>query len=255
MRYAFLSDIHANPSALERVLADTREQGADKVICLGDIVGYGPDPVGALQLCREGCDINLMGNHDAAVAGLTDFRNFIPFARDGVIRHRDLLTPEQRGWLGELPYLFKTRTFYAVHGSLKDPPEFAYILYRPDARAAFSLLGRKKLLFVGHTHEAMWIEEREGGEVVGHDPYSFTLQREKRYIVNVGSVGYPRILPESTYVIYDSRRKTIAYRHLPFDFKGYAKEMETRDIPLPRWLEKSLATVPHPLGSPPETPA
>ena len=86
MLYAIMSDIHANPSALEKVLVDAKEQGAEKVICLGDVVGYGPDPVEAVSLCRESCDVVLMGNHDAAVAGLTRTDNFIAFAQDGVRR-------------------------------------------------------------------------------------------------------------------------------------------------------------------------
>ena len=84
MRYAIISDIHANPVALEVALADARSHQVDRVVCLGDVVGYGPDPVEAVALCRSSCDVVLMGNHDAAVAGTTDTRNFIAFAQDGV---------------------------------------------------------------------------------------------------------------------------------------------------------------------------
>lgn len=100
MRYAIISDIHANPKALEKVLRDAREQCADKVVCLGDVVGYGPDPVAAVALCRESCGVTLMGNHDAAVAGVIATDGFIAFAREGVRRHRELLGAEDAAWLG-----------------------------------------------------------------------------------------------------------------------------------------------------------
>ncbi len=103
MLYAVMSDIHANPQALARALADAREQGAEKFICLGDVVGYGPDAVGAVALARTSFDVVLMGNHDAATAGLIPAFTFRPEARAGVYRHGHELSDDDLSWLRQLP--------------------------------------------------------------------------------------------------------------------------------------------------------
>lgn len=88
MKYAIISDIHANPAALERVLADAKQFGAEKVVCAGDVVGYGPDPVGAIRILRERGIPTVMGNHDAAVVGWRGTDGMIGSAREGTERHR-----------------------------------------------------------------------------------------------------------------------------------------------------------------------
>ena len=88
MKYAIISDIHANPAALERVLADAKQFGAEKVVCAGDVVGYGPDPVGAIRILRERGIPTVMGNHDAAVVGWRGTDDMIGSAREGTERHR-----------------------------------------------------------------------------------------------------------------------------------------------------------------------
>lgn len=87
-QYAIISDIHANPAALERVLADAERCGAEKVVCAGDVVGYGPDPVGAIRILRERGIPTVMGNHDAAVVGWCDTDGMLGSAREGTERHR-----------------------------------------------------------------------------------------------------------------------------------------------------------------------
>ena len=88
MKYAIISDVHANPAALERVLADAKRCGADKVVCAGDVVGYGPDPAGAIRILRERGIPVAMGNHDVAVADYVGIGYMIGSAQDGVARHR-----------------------------------------------------------------------------------------------------------------------------------------------------------------------
>lgn len=243
MRYAILSDIHANAAALRKVLGDVREQKADKVVCLGDVVGYGPDPVGALALCRESCDVVLMGNHDAAVAGVVSPAGFIPYAQDGVRRHRELLSATERGWLGLLPFEKRYPGFVCAHGSIEHPERFGYIIDTQSVIAAFVQLIelRRRVLFVGHTHHACVYDydiEENRMKILPADELK-VLPRH-RYIVNVGSVGYPRVDCRSTYVLYDTETKLVRYRDLAFDYPSYVQELQSRNIDLPAWLAEQL---------------
>ena len=210
MRYAVMSDIHANPWALERALADAREQGAEKFVCLGDVVGYGPDAVGAVELARSVFDVALMGNHDAATVGLISSWNFRPEAKAGFFRHGIELGAEALSWLRGLPHVYRGELFAAAHGSLVNPEAFAYILREGDALAAFEAMDATPLLFVGHTHLSLAVERTGRRRVRVREADRLELSGKSAYIVNAGSVGYPRNEPESVYALYDSDQGTVA---------------------------------------------
>ena len=105
MKYAIISDVHANPVALEKVLADAEQCGVEQVVCAGDVVGYGPDPAGAIRILRERGIPVVMGNHDVAVADYVGIGYMIGSAQDGVTRHRAELGEDDLAWLGSLPYV------------------------------------------------------------------------------------------------------------------------------------------------------
>ncbi len=243
MRWAILSDVHANPTALKAALADAREQGVDSILCLGDVVGYGPDPAEAVALCREACDMTLMGNHDAAVAGLIGIGNFIPFAQDGVRRHAAELALGDRKWLRTLPYLHSCRNFICAHGTPMHPSGFFYMNAMETVVHSLEWMAqqRKRLLFVGHTHHACCIAYHPGEKAVVTGPdKDVDLVPRTRYIVNVGTVGYPRTDRDITYVIYDADARKVCFRHLPFDFRDYARRLEEKNVRLPLWLSDHL---------------
>jgi predicted phosphodiesterase len=202
MRYAIISDIHANPVALEVALADARSRQADRIVCLGDVVGYGPDPVESVALCRSSCDVVLMGNHDAAVAGVIDTRGFIAFAQDGVRRHSAELNADDKGWLRSLPYVYRDRSILCAHGTPVYPDMF---LYMNDAEpVAMSLewmmKQKRRLLFIGHTHHACSLIYGPDNKLrVAKADEDMVLDRRSTYLVNVGSVGYPRADHDITY--------------------------------------------------------
>lgn len=192
MRYAVLSDVHANLEALEVVLADIAARGADAVICLGDFVGYGPDPdacVGRLRPLLAGA---VVGNHDRAALDRLDISLFNPYARAAILWTREHLTGEVRAYLDGLPETLRRPAFLAVHGSPRDPVE-EYILDAAAAGASFAAAAFH-LCLVGHTHiPGVFVED--GAQVtaaplVPEEPVA--LQAGARYIVNVGSVGQPR---------------------------------------------------------------
>ena len=222
MLYAILSDIHANEIALSAVLADARRHGAEKLICLGDVVGYGPEPERAVSIIRRSAAVTLAGNHDDAVAGRIDASDFIDLAADAVARHREALSPESLDWLKSLPYVFKGKSFVCAHGDFTSPKDFEYVSDTTEATANFAARP-EQLLFVGHTHEPGIFLTGASGRVYALAPTDFTLEDGKRYIVNPGSVGYPRTdgnSCESTYVLYDDAERTITFRHLPFTVRS-----------------------------------
>ena len=241
MRYAVMSDIHANPWALARALPDAREQGAEKFVCLGDVVGYGPDAVGAVELARSVFDVALMGNHDAATVGLISSWNFRPEAKAGFLRHGIELGAEALSWLRGLPHVYRGELFAAAHGSLVNPEAFAYILREGDALAAFEAMDATPLLFVGHTHLSLAVERTGRSRVRVREADRLELSGKSAYIVNAGSVGYPRNEPESVYALYDSDQGTVAWRRLPFDYGNYVARMRAKRIELPGWLVEDAA--------------
>ncbi len=218
MKYAIISDVHANFEALESVIADAKKHGADKFVCLGDVVGYGPRPADTLELVKETCFITLAGNHDDAVSGRGDSSEFIDLAKDAVERHRAALSEGQLAWLRSLPYTCTLDRAIASHGDVVDPKKFYYILNEQGAEANFSVTDAK-LVFVGHTHEPAIFLTGRSGTVYKTGPQDFTIEEGKRYIVNPGSVGYPRECNGqcfSSYVLYDSTERTVVFRYIPF---------------------------------------
>ena len=222
MIYAILSDIHANELALSAALSDARRQGAERFICLGDVVGYGPEPERAVAIIRQTAAVTLAGNHDAAVAGRLDPSDFIGRAAAAVSRHREALTGESLEWLSRLPCMFKGGTFICAHGDFTMPEAFNYISDETEAAANFAAR-REQLMFVGHTHVPGLFLTGASGKVYRLAPADFTLEDGKRYIVNPGSIGYPRTegnTCESTYVLYDDAERTITFRRLPFTVRS-----------------------------------
>ena len=218
MIYAIISDVHANAEALGAVLEDAARQGAEKVISLGDTVGYGPMPAATVKLVREHCEVVLAGNHDDAVCGRTGAEGFIDLAGEAVVRHREELPAADLKWLKSLPYVYEGDGFIAAHGDFVEPEKFFYVDDEADARANFDRTDNQ-LMFVGHTHVPKLCLTGASGAVYVTEAQDFTLEEGKRYIVNPGSVGYPRERGGkcfSSYVLYDSLENTIVFRYLPF---------------------------------------
>lgn len=230
MKYAVISDVHANLAALQAVLADARARGAEKVVCLGDVVGYGPLPAEAVALVRKECFVVLAGNHDDAVSGRGDASTFIDLAKEAVARHRAALSEDDLAWLKSLPYTCTLDKAVAAHGDIFDPPKFYYVLDEKGAEANFAKTDAR-LVFVGHTHEPAIFLTGRSGAVYKTAPQDFTIEDHKRYIVNPGSVGYPRESGGkcfSSYVLYDSAERTVIFRYLPFQVSSVMQRGEAK---------------------------
>lgn len=241
MIYAVIADVHANSEALERVLADAQEQGAESVVCLGDIVGYGPRPAEALALLRRCGAAAVAGNHDDAVAGRIDAGDFVDLAGEAVARHREALDAEALAWLRHLPYTLEFGGAAAAHGDFTAPESFNYIEDAESAAGSFAVRA-EQLMFVGHTHVPGIFLTGNSGRIYATGPQDFTLEPGKRYIVNPGSVGYPREAHGecySSYVLYDSEEGSVRFRMLPFSVASVMQRGRggiRRRFGLPVWI-------------------
>ena len=248
MKYAIMSDVHANPKALETALADARRLGCGKFILLGDVTGYGYDPKATLKIVRRNFDVVLMGNHDSACVELEPewevrMNNNYDFDR----KARELLSEEERAWLRGRAYQHEEAGFICAHGDFTQPKMWNYIIYEDAAERNFRFRD-EQLMFCGHTHHAaIWeltgkgvchpkLEHRFWQPAAKAESISFKLNPASRYIVNVGSVGYPRNDLCGAYGIFDAAARRMTIRRLPFDFKSYITEMLDRKLDLPRWL-------------------
>lgn len=224
MRIAFFSDIHGNLPALEAALADAKQRAATHLICLGDIVGYGPQPIECLHRIRQVASGSLLGNHDAAVCGLFDKHRFNDFAKETADRVMMILSDEDCQWLQGLPYQIEGDGFICAHGSFNDPEAFDYLSERSDAALSFSLYPEHSLFFVGHTHiPCVFADDGVPNTLPRKLPAEdFTLQEGMRYIVNPGSIGFPRSdWLTADYVLFDTVTRRVSFHSVNYDMAPY----------------------------------
>ena len=245
MRYAVLSDVHGNLEALSAVLADAASEGALGVLCLGDAVGYGADPVACIELLGERSTGMVAGNHEYGALGLLDLRWFNPAARAAALWTREQLGADHQGYLSGLPLSSALGEATCVHASPRRPEEWDYLLSAEDGFEAFADFATR-LCFVGHSHRpGVWSLGSSGpahedlGGPAWHD-HRIPFHDGRRYIVNVGSVGQPRDRdPRAAYVVWDEDERSITLRRVMYDHKAAAAKILRAG--LPRALADRLA--------------
>jgi predicted phosphodiesterase len=229
MPHLILSDLHGNLEALEAVLADA-EGLYDRILCLGDLVGYGADPNAIVEWTRKNAAVTVRGNHDKAGAGLDDLETFSPLARASALWTRTVLTPESRSYLerlprGPLPY----EGIDLVHGSPADEDE--YLISLEDVLPMRAYLDAH-LTFFGHTHV-------QGGFLLAQRaakgiPPAGILQIEQKYfyLVNPGSVGQPRDGdPRAAYALWSPEEHTVEFRRAAYDVHRAAAKIRAAGLP------------------------
>jgi len=238
MKYAIISDLHANLEALEAVLADMQPH-ADAVICLGDIVGYSANPNECLELVQNVCDVVIAGNHDQAACDLRLYDDFSEYAKEAMHWTREQLTPAWKQYLCSLP---NTATFggcwLAAHGSPRDTDE--YLFHELHFQEAFAYLNEYtpevRGCFIGHTHLPMIWECTQEGLVRPAELTSLkvALHPLRRYIINPGSVGQPRYgSPEASYILLDDQALTVEFRFVDYDVATAQDKIYDAMLPLP----------------------
>jgi len=221
VRYLILSDIHANLEALDAVLASLPPGSWDRVLVLGDLVGYGASPNAVVDRIRGLSPLAIIrGNHDKASCGIDDGSSFNQIARLAAKWTEETLTPENREYLRELPagpWTIDDR-LEICHGSPDD--EDHYIFDAGDAQRALDA-GTRQLCLFGHTHLPV-VFRRSGDAYNGFIPAGdveivLPLEAGVRYVINPGSVGQPRDGdPRAAYAIYDTDGPTLTLRRVPY---------------------------------------
>ncbi|MGE5308426.1 MAG: metallophosphoesterase family protein [Deltaproteobacteria bacterium] len=230
MRYGIFSDIHSNREALDTVLSAFDSEDIDMFFCVGDIVGYGAQPVDCIARVRNIPAIFIAGNHDQAVAGLFPIELFNPDAREAVDWTRDRLSREDIAFLSGLRLVYRDEPLTLVHGTLDEPAEFHYLTDISAAKATFALL-ETEVCFVGHTHVAE-VYEQDGTDISLRLPGTVELGGGRRYIVNVGSVGQPRDGdPRASYCVFDTEKRTIEMRRVEYDARSAARKIIDAGLP------------------------
>lgn len=239
MIYTILSDVHANLEAFEAVLEDMKRQKIDRKIFLGDVVGYGPNPNECIELLRENCDVIICGNHDSAVTGKTDTAFFNSYARESAIWTAKVLTKENMDFLKTLKSSTILDDFQIAHSTPFKPDSWSYLTSLQDAHENYQTLERH-VCFIGHTHQPLIIEFVDEVNVLPIKDMYKTLNKNRKYIINAGSVGQPRDMnPEACYMTFDTKTDTIEYRRVEYNIERVQKKMHKHE--LPRYLIDRLS--------------
>lgn len=231
MRVLVVSDIHANLMALEAVISDAGS--FDRIWCLGDVVGYGPDPNECVQLLRRFDLVCLAGNHDWAALGKLDLTTFNADAREAVTWTQRMLAPPVRDFLETLPSFYEIGNFTLAHASPRQPL-WEYILDPLIAAINFNFFTTPYCL-VGHTHTPVIYELKLNPRACQARPPQNGVVIElsdSQLIINPGSVGQPRDSdPRAAYGILDTDKKTWEHRRVEYPIDDTQNRMRQHALP------------------------
>jgi predicted phosphodiesterase len=244
MRTLIVSDVHGNLVALEAVLADAAAGGAiDAVWCLGDTVGYGPQPSECIARLRDLQAIWVAGNHERAATGAISVEDFNPDAASAALWTRERLSQEEREGLDALPEVARSGDFTLVHGSLRDPIwEYLY-----SEVVALAHLERQETAYglVGHTHVPLLVYQQPDWNIECEmyrpgDGEAVRLAERGKMVLNPGSVGQPRDGDRrAAYAVWDSDAGEVFFHRVEYAINATQKLMQ--EAGLPRWLIERLS--------------
>ena len=232
MRFAILSDIHANLEALEAVLADARDRRCTHFICLGDVVGYNANPRECLDLVRElDCPV-VKGNHDEEATLDASSERFNELAERAIQWTRNNLADQDKEWLRSLPLQKQVHDFTIVHATLDTPGQWGYVFNTLDAVASFTYQCTA-VCFFGHTHVPMVFIRGQSG-VRQERKEHIRIEPGRKYFINVGSVGQPRDGNwRAAYCIYDVESKLVELLRVKYDLATAQDKITKAGLPQP----------------------
>ena len=241
MRIGVVSDVHSNLDALQAVLDDMGP--VDQVWCLGDIVGYGPEPNECVGVLAGLPHLAVAGNHDSAAIGRIGTDDFNPYAAAAARWTMDELSAETRAYLSQLPLIATSGEFTLAHGSPRDPT-WEYVLSASAADANFGYF-ESRFCFVGHTHVPSVFSQTADGNVLarqifGDDELDLG-QSGSRVILNPGSVGQPRDGdPRAAYLLWDPETLAVSWRRVAYDLERTQALIRAASLPSVLWQRLSF---------------
>lgn len=240
MKYAVISDIHANLEALTVAINYILSEGISTILCCGDIVGYGPDPSKCLVFLRRYDFKSTYGNHDKAI--ISDSIGIF-FNEEAVVAlniQKSLLSKKELSYLQKLPYTISIDNFILTHSSLNRKNQYKYILNPILARENLSLTN-KQILFIGHSHKpgCFILEKNICNYISSHDDFEININDDNRYLINVGSIGQPRDSnPKLSLAVYDQLLKKVKIVRLYYPITKTQEKM--KNLEFPEYLVKRL---------------
>lgn len=229
MRFAILSDLHANLEATEAVLADAQARECTHYVCLGDVVGYNANPHECVQLIQKlECPI-VKGNHDEQASLEESSRGFNALAETAINWTRANLNEEDKEWLRDLRLSRQVRDFTIVHATLDTPAQWGYVFNNLDAVASFTYQ-HTTVCFFGHTHVPGAFVRDDGVKRLKVD--QLTIEPAKKYFINTGSVGQPRDGDwRAAYCIYHIDKNCVEQRRVKYDLPTAQKKIIKAGLP------------------------
>ncbi len=231
MRFAILSDIHGNLHALDETLRRAEEIGCQRIVCLGDVVGYGPFPNECCEIIQQRAAAVVLGNHDAAASGLLDPYDFTDDARRAVRWCAGVMSADHRSFLRALPLTERMEGVLFVHATPIDPARWHY-LFSSDAAALQFVAVDFHVCFIGHTHHPIAWALKPDGTIEEQRSETVRIAENERYIVNVGSVGQPRDgSPDACFGVFDTDAGEFSWERVPYDITATQSAMRQLDLP------------------------
>jgi predicted phosphodiesterase len=234
MRIAVIADVHANLVALRRALDDIERRGVDRIVCLGDVVGYNSSPRETIALLKSLAIESVQGNHDLMAVGRIEPVRCGPNARRAIQWTRQVLGGDDKKYLLSLPdRLIVDGEILLLHSALGDP--CVYLQTPGQFREQFAAIRRSqpaaRICLTGHTHVRIVVEVNPAGQVRIHHPSHVRLRADCFYFLNPGSVGHPRDDDyRASYAIYDSGSRAVVFRKVSYDSRRVRRENEQHAI-------------------------
>jgi predicted phosphodiesterase len=233
MKIAILSDIHGNLEALESVLREAYKRKVDKIICLGDLIDYGPNPNEVVEISKREFDIIVMGNHDYAVIDRNIIEEFTLIARSSIIWTLNVLEEENKLFISSLKFEEFLKDIHIVHACPKYPLDWTYILSVYEAKIYFQYT-ESFITLIGHTHiPAMFVKHFSKIEHIIPEPFEiYELNENYQYMLNPGSVGQPRDRDyRASFAILDLNNLTFQIIKVDYDFQTTKKKILENNLP------------------------
>lgn len=229
MRYGIFGDIHSNLEALDAVLEAFKSEDIDRFICVGDIVGYGPDPSLCIQKIRElGCK-TVAGNHDWGASERMKTTSFSVYAKQAIDWTKRVISNEEQSFLKSLEIEYANSDLCAVHASYDTPQRFNYVYQIKDALPTLrSMPGN--VCFIGHTHVPA-IFRFKSGKAVMLNQKRVGIEPKVKYIFNVGSVGQPRDgISLAGFCVFDTKKKLVDFRRISYNIDSVKEKIRKRGL-------------------------
>ncbi len=234
MRIAIISDVHSNLEALLEAKKEIERLGVDRIVCLGDVIGYGASPEPCCEIVREMAEISLLGNHDAAVSGRMDYGAYYEAARQVLDWTASELSPHNLAWLRSLPYAYRFGDLCFSHGAPPRPESYEYIFAVEQLEELMPHYGGlAEVTFIGHSHMSKVFALSESDEYFEVRDPVVTIQHGFKYVISVGSVGQPRDYDNrACFTVYDTVKRTSQFHRVEYDIEAAARRIFEADLAL-----------------------